>query len=57
LQQKSPAEWLWRADALYRMLEQDPDRPKLDAAFRNSNVPALVLYTWFVENMGSAGMF
>jgi hypothetical protein len=57
LQQKSPAEWLWRADSLYRMLLYDPDRPKLDAAFRNSNVPALVLYAWFVEHMGSAGMF
>ncbi len=57
LQQESPAEWLWRADSLYRMLQQDPDAPKVMAAFRNSNVPPLALYAWFVDKMGSNGMF
>ena len=48
LQRESPAEWLWRADSLFRMLEQsaDPDLEKLKTGFRNGGVPALVLYAW-----------
>jgi len=48
LQRESPGEWLWRADSLFRMLEQsaDPDLEKLKAGFRNGGVPALVLYAW-----------
>lgn len=58
LQRESPPEWMWRADALYRMLERDPaDRSRVLTAFRNSNAPPLILYAWFVENMGSNGMF
>lgn len=46
LQREAPAEWLWRADSLYMMLEQsaDPDLDKLKHGFRNGGVPALVLY-------------
>ena len=59
LQRQSPAEWLWRADGLYRMLRQsaDPDLDKLIAGFRNAGVPALVLYAWFNQNMAASGMF
>jgi hypothetical protein len=47
-QRELPAEWLWRADSLHRMLEQsaDPDLEKVQAGFRNGGVPALVLYAW-----------
>lgn len=59
LQRQSPAEWLWRADGLYRMLQQsaDSDLEKLTAGFRNGGVPSLVLYVWFNQNMAASGMF